>query len=176
MVSCHQIAKQKLNALWIFFAKLGGLRSCRAGLVSLKSSPRFRSRLPISDDQASFGGEGGGNEGLPVSRPSLPTGRRAELCLGRAEVPLSSQSSWRRQRRTAAWSGCRWRVSVCVPNRIFVFFSFFFFFFLFCRYFCYCCCCCCCFVAKCRLDFCFLCSDAARSERGRERYTNPMPF
>lgn len=128
MVSCHQIAKQKLNALWIFFAKLGGLRSCRAGLVSLKSSPRFRSRLPISDDQASFGGEGGGNEGLPVSRPSLPTGRRAELCLGRAEVPLSSQSSWRRQRRTAAWSGCRWRVSVCVPNRIFVFFSFFFFF------------------------------------------------
>lgn len=49
------------------------------------------------------------------------------------------------------------------------------FFFFFGRYFCYCCCCCF-FVSKCRLDFCFLRSDAARSERGRERYTNPMPF
>lgn len=44
----------------------------------------------FSAGQASFGRKEG-DEGLPVSCPSLPTGRRAELCPGHTEGPLSEQ-------------------------------------------------------------------------------------
>lgn len=118
--SCHQIAKQKLNTLWIFFAKLGGLRVCSAGSVPFKSSPRFEAACPFQLTKQAFGGEGRGEkmDDCPsLARPCrLGEGQSSASAVPR--LPLSSQSSWRRQRCAAVWLGCRWRVSVCVPNQI----------------------------------------------------------
>lgn len=70
--SCHQIAKQKLNTLWIFFAKLGGLRACSAASVPFQSSPRFEAACPFQLTKQAFGGEGGGEKWMTARLSPVP--------------------------------------------------------------------------------------------------------